>query len=651
MRSTIALLLCIIAGTLAADLTVYDGTTGTIPSDWHNFSWATVNLQSTTYVHTGDKYAISFVCTGWKGLYLTKLTTWDVSNYNLFTFWLNGGDEGGQDITVQLISTNNSKMLDVSEYIPNHVIPAKTWIQVTIPIDHFQAPSTQIKGFWFQANSKTASSAFFDDIKFELGTIPPVAGPNLTVDATASKVPINDEIYGATIFWDSSTQSQYAAWAKEVRLPINRIGGDATTRYNWQVDSSNAGADWFFMGGNGNSNPTPGGSMDNYITLNNQVGSKTVITIPMIQYINKESAWHCSFPKSVYGPQQSYNPYIHPNNDDCGNGKTTSGADIDDKNPLATDIPNTPEIQKSWISHIVGKFGNSAKSGVVYQLDNEVSNWAFMHRDVHPQKVTYEEIVNQTIIYGSAVKEADPTALLAAPSEIQFAWYPDWGGEKNIVFFLQALQQYEKSHGKRILDTYDCHYPDANDNHWPKLTDVDKLRTIVDQTYPGTGISFSEWTLSGTGPLNGALAIADQFGQFAKNKVVFASVWGVSTSDLDGPIGFAFRVFRNFDGKGNGFGDQYVSSSSSDDATVSVHSSIRSSDEALIIAVINKTPGIQESYLTLKGFNPKSSAQVYQYSAANVKAIVSKPNANVSSSGFQYNYDSFSITIIILEKA
>jgi Glycoside hydrolase family 44 len=56
----------------------------------------------------------------------------------------------------------------------------------------------------------------------------------------------------------------------------------------------------------------------------------------------------------------------------------STGGNIIDKNPLATDILNTPEIQQQWVAHIVSKFGNSAKSGIIYQMDNEVSNWAYL---------------------------------------------------------------------------------------------------------------------------------------------------------------------------------------------------------------------------------------------------------------------------------
>jgi hypothetical protein len=478
-----------------------------------------------------------------------------------------------------------------------------------------------------------------------------VNGPNLTVDATTSKVPIHPEIYGVTIFWESSNEAAYQQFVKDIRLPLNRIGGDATTRYNWQVDSSNSGNDWYWTAGNGNANTVPGAMYDNYISINNQYNTRTVVTVPMIQYINKESAYHCSFPKSVYGNQQSYNPYIHPNNDDCGNGINTAGQKINDKNPLATDILNTPAIQKSWIQHILSKWGNSQKSRIIYQLDNEVSNWNFMHRDVHPNAVTYEEIVNQTIIYASAIKQVDSTAPVAAPSEIQFGWYPDWGGDKNVIYFLQNLKNYETQHGTRILDCFDVHYPDADDNHWPKLTDVTHLRGVVNQYYPGTGISFSEWTMAGKGPLNGALAVVDQLGEYARNGALFASIWGLSTTDINGPLGFAFKIFRNYDGKGSSFGDQYISgTTSSNDAVLSVHSAIRSSDGALTILVVNKVASNQDTHVSLKGFSPASSGQVFEYGAANQKAIVSKPPVSVNSEGFTTTFSSYSITLVIIPK-
>ena len=55
-------------------------------------------------------------------------------------------------------------------------------------------------------------------------------------------------------------------FAKAIGLPSNRYGGDGTTRYNWNVDSSNAGSDWYFMAGNGQTSVTPGASVDTIVT-------------------------------------------------------------------------------------------------------------------------------------------------------------------------------------------------------------------------------------------------------------------------------------------------------------------------------------------------------------------------------------------------
>jgi len=76
------------------------------------------------------------------------------------------------------------------------------------------------------------------------------SAPLLAVDASTDRHPIRAEIYGIANGVDST-------FAKEIQLPNFRWGGDATTRYNWQVDSSNAGFDWYFMGGNGQTTPVP----------------------------------------------------------------------------------------------------------------------------------------------------------------------------------------------------------------------------------------------------------------------------------------------------------------------------------------------------------------------------------------------------------
>src|SRR5437773_2606483 len=65
-----------------------------------------------------------------------------------------------------------------------------------------------------------------------------VTGPSLNIDATAGNHAISPYIYGMN-FADS-------ALLTELHLPVNRWGGNATSRYNYQTDVSNHAMDWYF---------------------------------------------------------------------------------------------------------------------------------------------------------------------------------------------------------------------------------------------------------------------------------------------------------------------------------------------------------------------------------------------------------------------
>src|SRR5918997_7156935 len=90
------------------------------------------------------------------------------------------------------------------------------------------------------------------------------SGPALNVDATAAQHTISPYIYGMN-FADE-------ALARDLRLGVNRWGGNATTRYNWQNDTSNRASDWYFENiPNTNSDPTRlphGSSSDRFVEEN-----------------------------------------------------------------------------------------------------------------------------------------------------------------------------------------------------------------------------------------------------------------------------------------------------------------------------------------------------------------------------------------------
>ena len=64
---------------------------------------------------------------------------------------------------------------------------------------------------------------------------PPVT---ITVDANLNRHPINPNIYGVA--------HATTAELNDLNSPLNRNGGNNTTRYNWQLNADNRGNDWYF---------------------------------------------------------------------------------------------------------------------------------------------------------------------------------------------------------------------------------------------------------------------------------------------------------------------------------------------------------------------------------------------------------------------
>lgn len=69
------------------------------------------------------------------------------------------------------------------------------------------------------------------------------ANPTLSVDVKADRHPISPDIYGMNHY------RLDPALAKKLRIPLERWGANHTSRYNWLVDSSNSGDDFFFVVG------------------------------------------------------------------------------------------------------------------------------------------------------------------------------------------------------------------------------------------------------------------------------------------------------------------------------------------------------------------------------------------------------------------
>src|SRR5512141_2009256 len=99
------------------------------------------------------------------------------------------------------------------------------------------------------------------------------SGTAIQVDAAADRRAIAPRIYGVS--WGSPAE------LLALNAPLNRWGGNSTSRYNWQLNADNRGFDWYFE-----SNPydsaTPGEGADTFIAESLQGGAQPMITVPPI---------------------------------------------------------------------------------------------------------------------------------------------------------------------------------------------------------------------------------------------------------------------------------------------------------------------------------------------------------------------------------
>src|SRR3984885_14912576 len=495
--------------------------------------------------------------------------------------------------------------------------------------------------------------------------------PTLAVDASASRHAISPEIYGIANYGLDAT------FAKEIQVPNVRGGGDGTTRYDWQVDEGKRGFDWYFMGGNGETTPVPSASAD--LMVKTYQPADALMTIPIIPYVNKSAAWSCSFPVSVYGAQQSTNPYVHPNGDTCGNSIATNGTQLTDSNIYANHIDNTTSLQEQWVQHLVSTFGTATNGGVkFYQLDNEPYGWSNTHRDVMPNGATYPTITQLGQQYAAAVKAADSTALVLGPSDFTLGgWIGNTAQQGGLFagqYYLQQMSAYDKAHGQRILDYFDEHYyfnvstpaaqlastrtlwdPTYNGGTWVEQWDFDgpmqlipRFRNWISTYYPGTLLSLSEYSIdSGQKSIVDAIAEMDVLGIFGREPIDFATMW--SAPAPTDPIAYAFRMFRNYDGNGSQFGDTSISAVSTDPGDLSIYAAQRSSDNAVTILAINKTTAALTSAIALANLTPPATAQIYSYSQASLTSIAHPSDAAITNGSVSYTFPGYSAVLFVVQ--
>ncbi len=248
----------------------------------------------------------------------------------------------------------------------------------------------------------------------------------VTVDAAASKHAINPNVYGVAY----ATTTQLA----DLNVPVNRYGGNNTSRYNWQLNADNRGQDWYFES-IGDSSSTAGQRGDDFVTSTRAGHAEPMITIPIIDYIatlGSNRSKLASYSIAKYGAQTGNDSQWYA---DAGNGvRASDGANITWNTPTDANVANSNLIQRGWIAHLVTRWGLAVNGGVRYYiLDNEPSLWHSTHRDVHPTGAAMDEMRDKYLTYAREVKNADPGALVVVGEEwgwlgTKLSGYDQWYG-------------------------------------------------------------------------------------------------------------------------------------------------------------------------------------------------------------------------------
>src|SRR6185436_14855981 len=179
-------------------------------------------------------------------------------------------------------------------------------------------------------------------------------------------------------------------------------------------------------------------------------------------------------PASVFGQQRQME------GTKIGNGVGMDNKPLTPGPPTLTSIPAPPGFVEKWVRAIRATDARRGRSVDQYIIDNEPALWNSTHRDVHPEPVTYDELLERLIQYGGAVRKADPEAVIAGPAEwgwpgyffsakdqaVGFAFRPDRLAHFNtplLPWLLKELRKHREETGERILDVVDVHYYPQHD--------------------------------------------------------------------------------------------------------------------------------------------------------------------------------------------
>lgn len=500
---------------------------------------------------------------------------------------------------------------------------------------------------------------------------PPAADVQIAVNTTADVKPISRYVYGKN--FNGST------WQQQPHLTINRLGGNRWSAYNWENNASNAGSDYnyqndSYLGGG----DIAGEAVRAPVATSQAYGGATLVTVPMIGWVaaDKLGTTVLGQPITTRFRREAANKptaLVYP--------------------PALTD---STVYQDEYVAFLESRFPNAHNDPareLFYSLDNEPDLWSDTHSEVHPQKVTFSELLSTSITYATMVKRVAPNSKVFGFVSYGFNGFvslqnaPDAAGRDFTNFFLAGMRDASTAAGKRLMDVLDLHwYPEAqgggvrvideNTTAAVAAARVQSPRSLWDPTYvetswvasylgnqpialipsmqqkiaanyPGTKLAFTEYYFGGGAHISGAVAQADALGVFGREGVFAAMLWPMSSNISF--IDAGFRMFRNFDGAGSNFGETSVRAASSDLGTVTSYASLDSVHPGrVVMVVINKATTTKSAAISLTHNTALTGAEVYQLTSATAAPVRRNDVRTSQPNTFRVTLPAMSVTTLLL---
>ncbi|MFZ0172405.1 MAG: glycoside hydrolase family 44 protein [Acidimicrobiales bacterium] len=496
------------------------------------------------------------------------------------------------------------------------------------------------------------------------------------INTAAGHRAISPLIYGINL--DKTVDpSQFAAVMAEARPGMIRMGGNRWTAYNWENNDSNAGSDYEYENDDFLSSSTkPGAAVLATVLAAEKAHIPILLTIPIAGYVSAD--------REPPGPVQDSGPnYL----------KTRFKIDEPRDPRRLTTTPDT-HVDFVYQNQFVYWLRHAApRATVMFSLDNEPDLWDSTHAEIHPAPTTYAEVASKDLAYASAVKGVDPEALVTGPVSYGWEGYetlqnaPDSAKGGNFLdWYMRQVRAADKAARRVLVNDLDLHwYPEATGDG-VRITTTDTApavavareqapRSLWDAGYvedswitqdslggkgidliprldgqiarnnPGMNLDITEWNYGAGQAISGGIATADVLGIFGRYGVHAADLWPLNPSEAYN-YG-AFAMYRNYDGRGSGFGNTEVEATTTDKVETSVYGSIETGDTGhVVIVAINKSLHTTTARIELKG-DSSSSAAVYTLTAA---ASTPKRAAGLAATGtdtFSYAMPAQSVSVIV----